>query len=109
MHRHTVESKREFSWKTNASLPLSWPPGISHLLWKLELVVVVVGRQVDVFVDTVQQPEQELQSVMLRITPKLASIFGNYGLEREGEGGVVEEEEMWCEIIIYAAALFYWV
>lgn len=72
---------------------LSLDPRESHLWWKLELVVVVVGRQVDVFVDTVQQPKQELQSVMLRITPKLAAIFGNYGLEREGEGGVEEEEE----------------
>lgn len=86
---HAVESKGNSpGGETHRDLTLD-PRGF-HLLWQLELVVVVVGRQVDVFVDTVQQPKQELQSVVLRITPKLASIFGNYGLEREGgegEGG----------------------
>lgn len=32
MHRHTVESKREFSWKRNTSLPLSWPQGVSPVV-----------------------------------------------------------------------------
>lgn len=67
------------------------PPRDSHLQWKLELVVVVVGGQVEVFVDAVQQPQQELQGVVLGVTPKLAPIFGHDGLEGagewEGEGG----------------------
>lgn len=46
-------------------LTLLLSPIASHLLWKLELVVVVVGGQVDVFMNTVQQPKQELQSIML--------------------------------------------
>lgn len=54
----------------------------SYLSDRLGLVVIVVGGQIDVFVDTVQQPQEELQGIVLGITTELRSILGHYRLER---------------------------
>lgn len=62
----------------------SWPnsPPDSYLSRSFGHVVVIVGGQVDVFMNTVQQPQEELQGVVLGITTKLCSILGHYSLER---------------------------
>lgn len=43
----------------------------SYLSESFGLVVVVVGGQIDVFMDAVQQPQEELQGVVLGIPTKL--------------------------------------
>lgn len=57
----------------------------SYLSGGFGLVVVIVGGQIDVFVDAVQQPQEELQGVVLRVATKLRSVLGHYGLQRERE------------------------
>lgn len=57
-------------------------PAGSYLPGTFGLVVVVVGGQVDVFMDAVQQPQEELQGVVLGVATKLWSILGHYSLER---------------------------
>lgn len=45
-------------------------------------VVVVVGALVSIFVNSVQQPEQELEGVVLRVPPKLRSVLCHRTLRR---------------------------
>lgn len=67
-----------------STLPDQWHWGqfSSYLSRSFGFVVVIVGGHTDVFMDAVQQPQEELQSVVLGITPKLWSILGHYSLER---------------------------
>lgn len=62
----------------------TWGTGLlgSYLSRGFGHVVVIVRGQIDVFVDAVQQPQEELQGVVLGITTKLWSILGHYSLER---------------------------
>lgn len=68
-------------------------PLVSYLPKSFDLVVVVVGSHVDIFVDSVEEPEEELQGVVLGITTKLWSIFGHDGLERRREERRSEEAD----------------
>lgn len=65
-----------------------WPPHSlleSYLLRSFGLVVVVVRRQYDVFVDAVQQPQEEFQGVVLGVATKLGSVLGHDRLRGESE------------------------
>lgn len=53
----------------------------SYLSRRSGLVVVIVGGQDDVFVDAIQQPQEEFQCVVLGVTTKLRSILGHYSLQ----------------------------
>ena len=55
----------------------------SYLSGSFGLVVVIVGGQVDVFVDAVQQPQEELQGVVLGVTTKLGPVLGHNGLQEQ--------------------------
>lgn len=61
-----------------------WPISLldSYLSQSFGFVVVIMAGQVDVFMNTIQQPQKELQGVMLWISTKLWSILGHYRLER---------------------------
>lgn len=61
-------------------------------------VVVIVGGQIDVFMDAVQQPQEELQSIVLGITTELRSILGHYSLER-GKAHLMKVEFFYSCII----------
>lgn len=57
---------------------------LSYLPWGFGLVIVVAaGGQVDILMNSVQKPKQELQGVMLGVSSELGSILGYYTLERE--------------------------
>jgi len=43
-------------------------------------VVVVVRAGIGIFVNSVQEPEEELQGVVLRVTPKLRAVLGHHAL-----------------------------
>lgn len=62
---------------------LSDPPPESYLPGSFDLVVVVVRCQDDVFMDAIQQPQEEFQCIVLGIPTKLWSIPGHDSLERE--------------------------
>ncbi len=47
-------------------------------------VTVVVRAGICIFMNSVQKPEEELEGVMLRVSPKLRAILGHYAL-REGK------------------------
>lgn len=44
-------------------------------------VVVVVRAVIGVFVNSVQKPEEELQGVVLRVSPKLRAVLGHDALQ----------------------------
>lgn len=46
-------------------------------------IIVIVRGQIDVFVDAIQQPQKELQGVVLGITTELRSKLGHDSLQRE--------------------------
>ena len=44
--------------------------------------VVVVGALISIFMNSIQKPEEELEGVMLRVSPKLRAVLGHYALRR---------------------------
>lgn len=60
----------------------------SYLGRGLDAVVVVVGFQDDILVQAVQQPQEELQGIMLGVPSELGAVLGHGGLgkRREAEG-----------------------
>lgn len=46
-------------------------------------VTVFVEAGISVFVNSVQQPEEELEGIMLRVSPKLRAILCHYTLRRD--------------------------
>lgn len=44
---------------------------------------VIVGAGIGIFMNSVQKPEEELEGIMLRISPKLRTVFGHNALKRE--------------------------
>ena len=45
-------------------------------------VSVVVGVVIIIFMNSVQKPEEELEGIMLRVSPKLRAVLGHYALRR---------------------------
>lgn len=45
-------------------------------------VAVIVGAGTGVFMNSVQKPEEELEGIVLRVSPKLGTVFGHYALKR---------------------------
>ena len=45
-------------------------------------VTVVVGTKISIFMNSVQKPEEELESIMLRVSPKLRGILCHCSLRR---------------------------
>lgn len=49
--------------------------------------VVVVSAGIGIFMNSVQKPEEKLQGIVLRVSPKLRGVFGHYALRRRGRRG----------------------
>lgn len=48
--------------------------------------VAVVSAGIGIFMNSVQKPEEKLQGIVLRVSPKLRGVFGHYALRRRRRG-----------------------